>query len=136
MSFQTELPRLLREYKHLIALLPASNRQLLIYILDFLAILASRSEQNNLTLATLAAIFQPAILSPVTNTEMCIEDEQARRLSQDVIISLIENQGSFLFDIPLIQVPSIQKQEEEASRLHSKLLLGPPMTNLVYGIDL
>jgi hypothetical protein len=50
-------------YQHLITELPPLNRQLLLYILDLLAVFASKSDENRMTSANLAAIFQPGILS-------------------------------------------------------------------------
>ena len=79
-------------YQKLITELPALNRQLLLYILDLLAVFASKSEQNRMTSANLAAIFQPGLLSH-PNHDMSPAEY---RLSQDVLIFLIENQDSFL----------------------------------------
>ena len=79
-------------YQRLITELPALNRQLLLYILDLLAVFASKSEQNRMTAPNLAAIFQPGMLSHPHHDMI----PQEYRLSQDVIIFLIENQDSFL----------------------------------------
>ncbi|CZT02434.1 related to Rho GTPase activating protein [Rhynchosporium graminicola] len=79
-------------YQHLITELPPLNRQLLLYILDLLAVFASKSDENRMTSANLSAIFQPGMLShPIHD----MEPEQYR-LSQDVLIFLIENQDHFL----------------------------------------
>lgn len=79
-------------YKRLITELPPLNRQLLLYILDLLAVFASKSDLNRMTAANLAAIFQPGILSHPTH-DMAPKEY---RLSQDVLIFLIENQDNFL----------------------------------------
>ena len=79
-------------YQKLIIELPPLNRQLLLYILDLLAVFASKSEQNRMTSANLAAIFQPGLLSHPSHDMSPSE----YRLSQDVLIFLIENQDSFL----------------------------------------
>lgn len=79
-------------YKKLIIELPALNRQLLLYILDLLAVFSSKSEQNRMTAPNLSAIFQPGVLS---NPQHDLYPE-AYRLSQDVLIFLIENQDYFL----------------------------------------
>lgn len=79
-------------YQRLITELPALNRQLLLYILDLLAVFASKSEQNRMTSPNLAAIFQPGMLSHPEHDML----PKMYRLSQDVIIFLIENQDSFL----------------------------------------
>ena len=79
-------------YQRLITELPPLNRQLLLYILDLLAVFASKAEQNRMTSANLAAIFQPGMLSHSGHDMQPAE----YRLSQDVIIFLIENQDSFL----------------------------------------
>ena len=82
----------IREYQALITELPPLNRQLLLYILDLLAVFASKSDLNKMTTPNLAAIFQPGILSHPQH-DMA---PQEYRLSQDVLIFLIENQDSFL----------------------------------------
>ncbi|KAJ5697145.1 hypothetical protein N7488_010829 [Penicillium malachiteum] len=79
-------------YQHLIVELPPLNKQLLLYILDLLAVFASKSEQNRMTSANLSAIFQPGMLSHPQH-DMSPEEY---KLSQDVLIFLIENQDHFL----------------------------------------
>ncbi|KAK5746833.1 GTPase activating protein (GAP) for Rho1p [Elasticomyces elasticus] len=82
----------IRAFQILITELPPLNRQLLLYILDLLAVFASKSDLNKMTTANLAAIFQPGILSHPQH-DMA---PQEYRLSQDILIFLIENQDSFL----------------------------------------
>ncbi|KAJ2968677.1 hypothetical protein NQ176_g9063 [Zarea fungicola] len=53
----------IRIYQQLITELPPLNRQLLLYILDLLAVFAAKSEENRMTSQNLAAIFQPGMLS-------------------------------------------------------------------------
>ncbi|KAJ5278705.1 hypothetical protein N7478_004077 [Penicillium angulare] len=79
-------------YQNLIIELPPLNKQLLLYILDLLAVFASKSEQNRMTSGNLSAIFQPGMLSH-PNHDMSPEEY---KLSQDVLIFLIENQDHFL----------------------------------------
>ena len=79
-------------YQKLITEIPPLSRQLLLYILDLLAVFSSKSEQNRMTAANLSAIFQPGLLS---NPQHDLHPE-AYRLSQDVLIFLIENQDFFL----------------------------------------
>ena len=79
-------------YQQLIVKLPPLNRQLLLYILDLLAVFASKADLNLMTSANLSAIFQPGLLSHPTH-DMRPEEY---RLSQDVLIFLIDNQDSFL----------------------------------------
>ena len=79
-------------FQNLITELPPLNRQLLLYILDLLAVFASKSDLNKMTTPNLAAIFQPGILSHPQHDMAPPE----YRLSQDVLIFLIENQDSFL----------------------------------------
>ncbi|KAF2025339.1 RhoGAP-domain-containing protein [Setomelanomma holmii] len=81
-----------RVYQHLIKGLPSLNRQLLLYILDLLAVFAAKSDVNKMTTHNLAAIFQPGILSHPQH-DMSPADY---RLSQDVLIFLIDNQDHFL----------------------------------------
>ncbi|RDH35027.1 hypothetical protein BDQ94DRAFT_177156 [Aspergillus welwitschiae] len=80
-------------YQQLIRELPPLNKQLLLYILDLLAVFASKSDQNRMTSANLSAIFQPGLLSHPQHDMS--PDEY--KLSQDVLIFLIENQDHFLF---------------------------------------
>lgn len=82
----------IRTYQALITELPPLNRQLLLYILDLLAVFASKSDMNKMTTPNLAAIFQPGLLSHPQHAMAPKE----YRLSQDVLIFLIENQDSFL----------------------------------------
>lgn len=79
-------------YQQLITELPPLNRQLLLYILDLLAVFASKSDENRMNSQNLAAIFQPGMLSHPAHDMAPVE----YRLSQDVIIFLIENQDHFL----------------------------------------
>ncbi|KAI9925469.1 GTPase activating protein (GAP) for Rho1p [Aspergillus wentii] len=85
--------RAVAAYQQLIRELPPLNKQLLLYILDLLAVFASKSEQNRMTSANLSAIFQPGLLSHPQH-DMSPEEY---KLSQDVLIFLIENQDHFLF---------------------------------------
>ncbi|KAI1007231.1 hypothetical protein K3495_g992 [Podosphaera aphanis] len=79
-------------YQKLITEMPPLNRQLLLYILDLLAVFAGNSMANRMNAQNLSAIFQPGILShPVHDMA-----PQEYRLSQDVLIFLIENQDHFL----------------------------------------
>ncbi|KAF2138671.1 uncharacterized protein K452DRAFT_328496 [Aplosporella prunicola CBS 121167] len=82
----------IKRYQKLITELPPLNRQLLLYILDLLAVFASKSDFNKMTTPNLAAIFQPGILSHPSHDMAPPE----YRLSQDVLIFLIENQDNFL----------------------------------------
>ncbi|KAM3439117.1 hypothetical protein MY4824_002921 [Beauveria thailandica] len=79
-------------YQRLITELPPLNRQLLLYILDLLAVFAAKSEENRMTSQNLAAIFQPGMLS---HPQHAMAPEEYR-LNQCVIIFLIENQDHFL----------------------------------------
>lgn len=81
-----------RIYQHQIKALPSLNRQLLLYILDLLAVFAAKADVNKMTTSNLAAIFQPGILSHPQH-DMSPADY---RLSQDALIFLIDNQDHFL----------------------------------------
>jgi hypothetical protein len=52
----------IKTYQHLITEIPPLNRQLLLYILDLLAVFASKSDVNLMNSANLAAIFQPGLI--------------------------------------------------------------------------
>ncbi|KAI1425996.1 RhoGAP-domain-containing protein [Xylaria sp. FL1777] len=81
-----------RKYQELIKDLPPLNRQLLLYILDLLAVFAAKSDENRMTAQNLAAIFQPGMLS---HPQHAMAPEEYR-LNQCVIIFLIEHQDHFL----------------------------------------
>jgi hypothetical protein len=81
-------------YKQLMLQLPAYNGQLLLYILDLLAVFASKAEFNRMTAANLAAIFQPGLLSHPSHALAPPE----YRLSQEVLVFLIDHQDHFLLD--------------------------------------
>ncbi|KAK1247969.1 hypothetical protein MKX07_000857 [Trichoderma sp. CBMAI-0711] len=80
------------KYQQVITELPPLNKQLLLYILDLLAVFAAKSDENRMTSQNLAAIFQPGMLSHPAHA-MAPEEY---RLNQCVIIFLIENQDHFL----------------------------------------
>jgi hypothetical protein len=87
-----DLDSTILKYQQLITELPPLNRQLLLYILDLLAVFASKSDENRMTSQNLAAIFQPGMLSHPAHDMAPAE----YRLSQDVLVFLIENQDHFL----------------------------------------
>ncbi|KAK4216692.1 RhoGAP domain-protein [Rhypophila decipiens] len=87
-----DMDQAIARYQQLITELPPLNRQLLLYILDLLAVFAAKSDQNRMNSQNLAAIFQPGMLSH-PNHAMAPEEY---RLNQCVIIFLIENQDNFL----------------------------------------
>lgn len=87
-----DLEATIKLYQKLITDLPPLNTQLLLYILDLLAVFASKADENRMTSQNLAAIFQPGLLSHPQHDMAPAE----YRLSQDVIVFLIEQQDSFL----------------------------------------
>ncbi|KAK3301585.1 uncharacterized protein B0T15DRAFT_544062 [Chaetomium strumarium] len=108
------------KYQQLITELPPLNRQLLLYILDLLAVFAAKSDQNRMTSQNLAAIFQPGMLSH-PNHAMAPEEY---RLNQCVIIFLIENQDHFL--IGMQGTAADEKTVEEVQK--GTPALNPPST--------
>ena len=86
------------EYQQLIISLPHNSRTSLLYLVDLLALLASSSGIFKMTSQRLAAIFQPAILSPGKIGGDFIKKEGSYQLSQKVIGFLIENADLFLWD--------------------------------------
>jgi hypothetical protein len=82
----------IRTYQRLIGDLPKLNGQLLLYILDLLAVFAENSTQNLMPATNLAAIFQPGLLShPDHNMK-----PQEYIVSQEVLVFLIQHQDRFL----------------------------------------
>ncbi|TLD29699.1 hypothetical protein E2P81_ATG05993 [Venturia nashicola] len=100
----------IKVFQNLITELPPLNRQLLLYILDLLAVFASKSDLNKMTTPNLAAIFQPGILSH-PNHDMAPSEY---RLSQDVLIFLIENQDHFLIGMQGTAADDKTKEEVES----------------------
>jgi GTPase-activating protein SAC7 len=82
----------IKEYQRLIGDLPRLNGQLLLYILDLLAVFAETSALNLMPAANLAAIFQPGLLSHPDHDM----NPQEYRVSQEVLIFLIQHQDRFL----------------------------------------
>lgn len=98
-----------KKYQELIKELPPLNRQLLLYILDLLAVFAAKSDENRMTAQNLAAIFQPGMLS---HPQHAMAPEEYR-LNQCVIIFLIENQDHFLIGMQGTGTDEQTKQEIE-----------------------
>ena len=97
------------KYQELITQLPPLNRQLLLYILDLLAVFAAKADENRMTSQNLAAIFQPGMLSHPQHA--MAPDEY--RLNQCVLIFLIENQDHFLIGMQGTEADEKTKQEVE-----------------------
>ncbi|KAL6715580.1 GTPase activating protein (GAP) for Rho1p [Lecanora helva] len=134
-----DVEKAIATYKKLIIELPSLNRQLLLYILDLLAVFASKSEQNRMPSPNLSAIFQPGILShPIHDMT-----PQEYRLSQDVIIFLIENQDSFLVGMSgtgvdentIREVQSAAQRQPVTPKRTSQVGLGRSASNASAGAD-
>ncbi|KAK9779044.1 putative Rho-GAP domain-containing protein [Seiridium cardinale] len=97
------------KYQALIKILPPLNRQLLLYILDLLAVFAAKADENRMTAQNLAAIFQPGMLS---HPHHAMAPEEYR-LNQCVIIFLIENQDHFLIGMQGTAADEKTKQDIE-----------------------
>ena len=86
---------LITQYQSLFTELPPLRRQLLLYIIDLLAVFASKSDLNFMTTAKLAALFQPALLSlPYHRLQL-----EQLRMNQDVLTFLIDNVDGFLVGV-------------------------------------
>ena len=112
------------EYQKLMTELPPLNRQLLLYILDLLAVFASKSDLNKMTTANLSAIFQPGILSH-PHHDMA---PQEYRLSQDILIFLIDNQDNFLIGMQGTAADPETVKEVQAGPLTPSKAPGTPTT--------
>lgn len=100
----------IERYQKLITELPPLNRQLLLYLLDLLAVFAAKADENRMNSQNLAAIFQPGMLSHPDH-DMSPEEY---RLNQCVIIFLIENQDHFLIGMQGTGTDEKTKQEIES----------------------
>lgn len=79
-------------YQELIKQLPPLHRQLLLYLLDLLAVFADKSDRNLMATPRLAAaVYRGILIFPDFSN-----NAQEVRLAQDVLIFLIENQDYFL----------------------------------------
>jgi hypothetical protein len=76
----------------LVTTLLSLNRQLLLYLLDLLAVFASKSETNFMTSQRLVAAFQPSLLSRPPS-EMSADDHTR---ASDKMVFMMENQNYFL----------------------------------------
>jgi hypothetical protein len=86
----------IQTYKTLLSEIPPLNKQVLLYLLDMLALFASKSKTNKMNASRLAAIFQQAILSHHYHMSSIAE----RQLSQRALRFLIEAHDEFEFGIP------------------------------------
>ncbi|KIW93129.1 uncharacterized protein Z519_05734 [Cladophialophora bantiana CBS 173.52] len=120
-------------YQKLITELPPLNRQLLLYILDLLAVFASKSDLNRMTAGNLAAIFQPGIISHPSHDMSPME----YRLSQEVLIFLIENQDNFLIGMSGTAVDEKTQKDVEsgAPSLRSPKAVGRSASNASAGAE-
>lgn len=121
-------------YQRLITELPPLNRQLLLYVLDLLAVFSSKSDLNRMNSANLAAIFQPGILSHPSH-DMAPKEY---RLSQDVLIFLVENQDNFLFGMSgtAVDEKTVKDMESGIPPIASpKMTMGRSASNASAGAD-
>ncbi|KAH8198691.1 hypothetical protein TruAng_007150 [Truncatella angustata] len=110
------------KYQQLIRILPPLNRQLLLYILDLLAVFAAKADENRMTAQNLAAIFQPGMLS---HPHHAMAPEEYR-LNQCVIIFLIENQDHFLIGM---QGTGTDEQTKQAIQKGTPVIVTPTTPN-------
>ena len=129
-----DLNAVVATYQRLITELPPLNRQLLLYVLDLLAVFSSKSDLNRMNSANLAAIFQPGIISHPSH-DMAPKEY---RLSQDVLIFLIENQDNFLFGMSGTGVDekTVKDMESGPPTISSpKVTMGRSASNASAGAD-
>ncbi|KAF2809045.1 Rho GTPase activation protein, partial [Mytilinidion resinicola] len=105
-AFDTAMPNewrrvmeTIEEYQSLIRRMPAPHRQLLLYLLDFFVVFAAKSDYNKATCSVLASKFQHGILrrhDDVQDHSNEYETSYNKRVSQGILVFLIENQDHFL----------------------------------------
>jgi hypothetical protein len=100
----------IRTYQRLIGDLPKLNGQLLLYILDLLAVFAENSTANLMPATNLAAIFQPGLISHPDHDM----NPQEYKVSQEVLIFLIEHQDRFL------PIQAVRRDPRERSPLRAQ----------------
>ena len=117
----------INKYQQLITELPPLNKQLLLYILDLLAVFAAKSDENRMNSQNLAAIFQPGMLSHPSHA---LAPEEYR-LNQCVIIFLIENQDHFLIGMEGTEADEkMQKEVESGIPVVTPVAPATPNANL------
>ncbi|CAG8648607.1 5268_t:CDS:2, partial [Paraglomus brasilianum] len=110
-------------YQKLIAKIPKENQNLLLYILDLLAVFSSKADQNLMPSKNLASIFQPGILS---HPDHDMAPEQYK-LSQEVVEFLIDYQSYFLINVPFTNSnTSAPQAQPSASAIASTSSEVPP----------
>ncbi|KAF4624776.1 hypothetical protein G7Y89_g13393 [Cudoniella acicularis] len=76
-----------------IAEFPPLNRQLLLYLLDAIAVFIEKSNTNKMTSARMVAAFQPSLLAREASVGMSVLDHVR---AADTLVFMIENQDHFL----------------------------------------
>ncbi|ODQ68438.1 RhoGAP-domain-containing protein [Nadsonia fulvescens var. elongata DSM 6958] len=94
---QEEINRAISSFTTLIFELPRANRQLLMYIIDLLAVFAQNSHENLMPAKNLAAIFQPSCLSHPNHNLSPID----YHLSRNILEFLIDYSTEFLSAVEL-----------------------------------
>jgi hypothetical protein len=87
-----DISKVIPRYRQLVNSLHPLHKQLLLYLLDLLAVFASKSEKNHMTSPRIVAAFQPAFLSRPPS-EMSASDHL---LAAETMIFMVENQDHFL----------------------------------------
>lgn len=118
-----------REYQVLFAELVPIDRQLLLYLLDLIAVIASKSDLNGMTTPKLAAIFQPGLLSHPEHCYSVVE----RRLSQDVLIFLLENEESFQSGLPGREEKKAEASKVQSNSANAYKISDPPPLHITLG---
>nr|ODN91863.1 hypothetical protein L203_01117 [Cryptococcus depauperatus CBS 7841] len=122
-SLESSVEQAVSEYKHLINSLPEHNRFLLLYVLDLLGLFARRSDQNLMTDANLALIFQPGILAHPTHSMQPSENV----LSQQVLEFLIQNDHHILKDMRLPRIKKNKNITREKTKQKMRKSPIPPL---------
>lgn len=78
--------------KSLIVLLPSDNRQLLLYLLDTIAVFADRVEQNKMTALRLISSFQPSVLANVPSAM----DAEAHHTAAQVALVMVTHENELV----------------------------------------
>lgn len=119
---------LIRRYQVLVTELAPLNRQLLLYLLDILAVFAANSDINQATVAVLASIFQPVILAHPFHDSGRAEND----LNKDILEFLIYHQDYFLIGMegpPAEELhQATQPHEGSSVELPAELPAPPPKT--------
>ncbi|KAL2072074.1 hypothetical protein VTL71DRAFT_11417 [Oculimacula yallundae] len=90
--YEESLATRIKAFQGSVSNLPPLHRQLLLYLLDLLAVFSAKADVNLMTSARLVAVFQPSLLSKQPHLMTADDHDQAAQ----AMIFMVENQYNFI----------------------------------------